>query len=246
MSTKALQKEIRAEQQRVKLAKARALAAKLKAARLAKRHALQGVRAGCRAERARVSASIKARRAKIAAEIKALAAQERHDAKSACRVGISRAVATVSPALETAKADLAAERAYLAELRRLETAARARERSTPRPLRQVRSRESDDEVRQNIPPELLGLFERVRRSVKGSPRMSRTEAFLKYAEEHAGESGDASIDAGERLMRELDRARVGRVSLGGRTFGPKSTRASLAAAKQRGIRHRDAHAAAPF
>ncbi len=41
-----------------------------------------------------------------------------------------------------------------------------------------RQAESDDEVRSNIPPELVALFERVKRGIKASPRMSRTEAFL--------------------------------------------------------------------
>ena len=41
-----------------------------------------------------------------------------------------------------------------------------------------RQAESDDEVRSNIPPELVALFERVKRGIKASPRMSRTESFL--------------------------------------------------------------------
>ena len=67
-----------------------------------------------------------------------------------------------------------------------------------------RQAESDDEVRANIPPELVALFERVKRGIKASPRMSRTEAFLKYAEEHPGEVLVAVDDKTDALIRELE------------------------------------------
>jgi hypothetical protein len=47
-----------------------------------------------------------------------------------------------------------------------------------------RRAESDDEVRSNLPADLVALFERVKGGIKASPRMSRTEVFLQYAEEH--------------------------------------------------------------
>lgn len=68
-----------------------------------------------------------------------------------------------------------------------------------------RRAESDDEVRSNIPPELVALFERVKRGIKASPRMSRTEAFLHYAEENPDDvlaSADDKTDA--LIRRELE------------------------------------------
>lgn len=56
-------------------------------------------------------------------------------------------------------------------------------------------RETDEEVRQNIPPSLVDLFQRVRGAIKGSEHESRTEAFLRYVEEHPGEE----IEAVERV-----------------------------------------------
>jgi hypothetical protein len=47
-----------------------------------------------------------------------------------------------------------------------------------------RRSESDDEVRSNVDPHLLPLFEEVKGKIKGSERRSRTEAFLEYAEAH--------------------------------------------------------------
>ncbi len=49
-----------------------------------------------------------------------------------------------------------------------------------------------------VPSELLPLWERVKRSIQGSTRQSRSEAFLAYAEEHPGEV----VDAQEELSRK--------------------------------------------
>ena len=57
----------------------------------------------------------------------------------------------------------------------------------PRKASRERESESDDEVRRDIPPELVGVFNKVRRNIKGSDRRSRSEAFLEWAEENPGE-----------------------------------------------------------
>jgi hypothetical protein len=67
-----------------------------------------------------------------------------------------------------------------------------------------RQAESDDEVRSNIPPELVALFERVKRGIKASPCMSRTEAFLHYAEENPDDVLVATEDKTDALIRELE------------------------------------------
>lgn len=51
----------------------------------------------------------------------------------------------------------------------------------------MRATESDDEVRQNISPDLVSLFNRVRGQIKGSKLQTRTEAFLQYVADHPGE-----------------------------------------------------------
>ena len=58
---------------------------------------------------------------------------------------------------------------------------------------------------QSLPPDLVALFERVKRGLKGSPRETRTEAFLRYAEEHPGEVLAALDDKTERVIRDLER-----------------------------------------
>jgi hypothetical protein len=60
-----------------------------------------------------------------------------------------------------------------------------------------------------LPADLVPLLERVKRSIKAGPRQSRTEAFLKYAEEHPGDVLDDATDAmvrdPERQQREAAR-----------------------------------------
>jgi hypothetical protein len=51
----------------------------------------------------------------------------------------------------------------------------------------------------------VGLFERVKRSIKAGPRQTRTEAFLAYAEEHPSEYLEAIEDKTEALIRDLER-----------------------------------------
>jgi predicted RNA methylase len=55
--------------------------------------------------------------------------------------------------------------------------------------------ESDEEVRQNIPSGSVEFFNRVRHAIKGSDRLTRTEAFLQYAEDRP----DEEIAAAEKL-----------------------------------------------
>jgi hypothetical protein len=89
-------------------------------------------------------------------------------------------------------------------MKRIEAANKGRLREEKRSTAKERRGESDDEVAGNLPPEYLGMWERVKRGIRGSPRMSRTEAFLKYAEEHPGE---LLVDLDERtdaLIRELE------------------------------------------
>jgi hypothetical protein len=81
--------------------------------------------------------------------------------------------------------------------------ARARTRKPASSRAEARG-ESDDEVRQNTPPELLRLFDRVKRSIHGSARKSRTEAFLEYAESHPSEAVESIEDATDALIAELE------------------------------------------
>lgn len=168
-------------------------------------------------------ASLKARLAELAALIKAARANRREavrGVRTQCRLAREK--------LRT----VCARRAAAAKARGFETvAARAREaaeaRETDKLLRKAdrrhrtgvlkarsssaeRQQESDDEVVRNLPASLVGVFNKVRRQVKGGPRRTRTEAFLEWVEENPGEvyalqSVQADRDLA-RLVAEHDRA----------------------------------------
>jgi len=78
-------------------------------------------------------------------------------------------------------------------------------REASRTTRAERRQESDDEVRHNVDLELVPLFDQVRRSIKGSPYQSRTEAFLKWVEENPDAIIQAQEDLAQRELRKLMR-----------------------------------------
>ncbi len=63
--------------------------------------------------------------------------------------------------------------------------------------------ESDDEVRQNIAPDLIPLFNRVRTGLKKCKGKSRTESFLEYVEEHPHEGAEAIDIGAEWKLRQV-------------------------------------------
>jgi hypothetical protein len=142
---------------------------------------------------------IKAARLARDADVKAVQLDcrlKREELRQSC--GLRRARARSSgtrEVLEQAKT--------LDEEKRFERQIRAADR--PRGLRSTtreRSQESDDEVRTNIAPDMVPVFDAVSRYIKGSPRKSRTESFLQWAEENPGE-------VYEFMQRDADRYLAG-------------------------------------
>jgi hypothetical protein len=93
-----------------------------------------------------------------------------------------------------------------------------------------RAQESDDAVRSNLPPELVLVFDVVKKHIKGSPRRSRTEAFLEWAEENPGEVyAIAQADADRHLSKLLaEEERLSRRLRGGRGRGRTAAAVDLA------------------
>lgn len=159
----------------------------------------------------------RARRAKVKARLLELkeaikkAREERYEAVRAvqldCRVkreelrqscGLRRIRAREGGAQEVLR-----RRGELEEERRYEQQIRNADR--PRRLRSTtreRGQESDDAVRSNLAPDMVPVFDAVRKHIKGSPRKSRTEAFLQWAEENPGEVYDL-------MQRDADRYLAG-------------------------------------
>ena len=63
--------------------------------------------------------------------------------------------------------------------------------------------ESDDQVRSNIDPELVPVFDRLRRSVRGDGYRTRTEAFLEYVEHNPQEVTQLQQQAADVEVKRL-------------------------------------------
>lgn len=181
------------------------LRAQLRAARVAHKHALADAVGRCRAHRLAVREKLQAERAHTLAELRAKGEAERAQARGACSLDKGKSTKGSGSAVEGARVALAAERAHQEGLKRIERGNRARAKERPRATAAERRSESDDEVRQSVPPELVGLWERVKRSIKAGPRETRLENFLRYAEEHPDEYLASIDDKTEAVIRDLER-----------------------------------------
>lgn len=203
-----LAREIAKEHKRKDREKLVQLRQKIRGVKARRKAALTLVRSACR--RGRVSARTRAKervrqiREEARSAIKTARAEETSKARARCRARKERVKSAAMGATQRRKHLHAAEQHMQRELRRIEAWAKGRKMHQRRTAQEARQ-ESDDEVRQNLPEELLPLFERVKRQIKASSRQSRTESFLKYAEENPHEIVDAQEEISQREIARLIR-----------------------------------------
>jgi hypothetical protein len=245
----------------------RAIRGKIKELRSRLRHAkrwraqrLRDVRRVCRAalrlarQRAKEIRASERARAKLATQHRI--AELYQTERSACEARKVQARHKAAEGAARASALLAAE---------LEDVRRERIYADPNPLRRKGSKprrataaelraESDDEVRGNIPAELVPVWERKKAKIKPTAHATRTEVFLEWAAEHGPEVRaivDAEIEASvAELVREEAAQRRALGEGGPRAKAPRKPsrskrayRAALIAAlgirpEQRGDRYR--------
>lgn len=153
------------------------LRAQIKVARLARVDMLRAARTQCRVARSALVVDQRSEREQLRDMQRAARLAER----SACSAGKAGAKQLGAELESKARRDVANERADQRLIRRagkpVKVRATARERAA----------EDDDAVRSNLPAELVPVFDKVRKKIKGSARRSRTEAFLEWAEENPDE-----------------------------------------------------------
>ena len=168
-------------------------------------------KARCKAARAVSLAHakrIRERADKAAAAIRKEIARYEQRARTVCVSVPTRRAGAHAPSAER-KAYLE-EKAYQASLRRAQKKTTSKRPGIRKTIAEASS-ESDDAVRHNIPSHLVPLWNRVKRGIKAGPRISRTDAFLKYAEEHPEEVYADMDDATDALIADLERQqRAGR------------------------------------
>ena len=198
--------EIAEEHLRAERAKLAELRQTIRAVTGRRKAALALTRVQCRAGAVRAKERAKARviaiREEARAAVKTARRAEVLKARAACKARKVKVRASALSARAQHWEELRAERDLQNELKRIEAWARGRHREV-RATAAERRQESDDEVRQNIPPELVPLFDRVRRSIRGSTRHSRSEDFMLYAAEHPDEVVDAQVELSQREIAKL-------------------------------------------
>jgi hypothetical protein len=201
---KALMRDIAIAEKKRQREQLRALVTDLREVRVKRRQARHEAIAMCREGKRAARQRVRELRDKALGELKLAIELERSTAKMNCSSAKTRA-AELEDRRKQAKAKLLAERAFRRDMRRIEADNRARRKEIRSSSARERKTESDDEVRGNIAPELVALFEQIKSRIKAGPHQSRTEAFLHYAEEHPDEVIASYEDVGEARIRELER-----------------------------------------
>lgn len=206
LDKKQLWKDIEREERAKNREKIKLLEMKIRHAMKLRKSAHPKVKVYCQNERAKARARAHALKFRMREEAKELARLMRIAASARCVTRRKRQ----SVKIQRLRAELAAERKFQKDMRRIASQNRARKPGLARAAAGPRQ-ESDEEVRGNIPSELIPLFNRVRRGIKGGPRMSRTDAFMQYVHDHPREQYAAVEDATDALIRDLERQqRAGR------------------------------------
>lgn len=174
------------------------------ALRARKRRVQKKVTKGCDASRKRTSQEVKKLRKRERARINKKVDAIRGKTEAACRARRQRVRELAADAQHLADEERD-ERMRIAK--QLGAAERKRAKqlaaSERRRERREKQSESDDEVEQNLDRELVPVWRKVKRDMKATPKMSRTEAFLHWVEENEGEMWAMRQDEIEREMDDL-------------------------------------------
>lgn len=168
------------QQDRVKLEE---LTRALKAARARRAAALKATVRSCRGWRQHAAARIQERRREERERLAIEAEGLRQAARTRCAQRRETIRGAGGRVVARKAALLAEERELQAQLKRLAKDASLKAARHKASAKERRS-ESDDYVRGNLPPELVGVWDRVKGRIQGSARRTRTEAFLEWVQEH--------------------------------------------------------------
>jgi hypothetical protein len=185
------------------LAELRRLREVIKKAHERRRRALDRTRLQCANARVKVRDKVRAFRSAEFKRINVEAKAMRTAARNQCQARKHRVKVAGARAIERRAGELVAEGKLQQRLKHADFIAR-RQRTTYK----ERHQEDDDAVRSNLPRELVPVFDRVRKHIKGTKHRTRTEAFLEWAEEHPEDvlayQGDQTDREVAKLIAERD------------------------------------------
>lgn len=156
----------------------------------------RSIRAECKAARAAITEDARARRVALREAI----ANERAALRGTCSRRLDEARAATAAAIDEARST-AAELDRLRRVTRSPAQQAAAERARLRGAERIR--ESDDEVRRNLPDDLARVWDRVKNRIKGTRRATRTERFLDWVHDNSATVARMVNEDAERALREL-------------------------------------------
>jgi hypothetical protein len=124
-------------------------------------------------------------------------AQKRIEARASCQLRALTAKQEGEAEIERRKQQKRSEGRFERKMSEVER---------PRPLRSTatqRREEDDDAVRRNLDPPMVPVFNAVRKHIRATPRMDRTEAFLQWAHENPDEVLGLMQHDADRYLTEL-------------------------------------------
>lgn len=199
-----LRKEVTKDLRRKDREQLAKLREKIRGAKDAKRERMHGVTLACRVARVTNREAAAIARQKLRDDI----AQARREAKGQCHANRDRERDATRAMVGASKQELHQARTDIRARHRAEGTRRL-EKLTAREAKQ----ESDDEVKRNLPRELVAVWRRVKASIHAGPRRSRTEAFLEWVHDHSAavdrivnEDHESNLEDLIRQERELERS----------------------------------------
>lgn len=175
---------MREEQTRIRRGALEAIRRDIAGLKERRKSLLERVRAHCAVARERVKERVRVRRITARDELAREVAEMRVAERNRCKLRLHRVNAETETAIARKRRAVEEERRSQVFVRRVEAHKKAERR---RYKKEERSAESDDEVRSNVEPELVAIFDAIRSKIRAVPGRSRTESFLHWVHEHPDE-----------------------------------------------------------
>lgn len=170
-----------------------ALRTRIGSARAERRQMVRNARQACRTALLSLRERQAAERGRLTLEHHA----ERDLGRTTCLTGKAQAKEKGLELEHAAERTLKEERIFQRQIRN------AGKKPPSRSTARERSQEDDDAVRNNLPPELVPVFDKHRKAIKGSARRSRTEQFLEWAAENPDEVLAVQQAEADRALKKL-------------------------------------------
>jgi hypothetical protein len=185
-----------------------AIKRKLREVKRAKPERIRAIRGYCRLGRENAKQAIARLREDVRAELAARVQALRDAQRGDCQVTRERTRNELDTRIVSAAKELEMQREHMRKEYGRKSRSSSSRVSASQGRREVRE-ESDDEVRRNLPAELVPVFDSVRRRIQPEKRRTRTEVFLEWVESNPDEAHAIIYrDVDRTVQRMIDEQRA--------------------------------------